>query len=81
LNDELKKLTPLQAAIVGAYTGVLVGDFADMHEYIERKLGRRVSTGEMGLRGEDFLNEVRTAVKADLLAIVADPAPEEESLP
>ena len=34
-------------AIVGAYTGFLCGNFSDMHEYIEKIMGRPVFTHEM----------------------------------
>jgi hypothetical protein len=66
------KLTKEQAAIIGAFTGILSGQFADMHEYIERIMGRPVWTHEMGSR--EFMDKVRAAAKADFLAICAEGA-------
>ena len=63
------RLTARQAAIVGAYTGFLAGDFPTLHAYIEEKLGRPVWTHEMG--SETVTEEIREATKEDFLAIVA----------
>lgn len=35
-------MTKREAAIVSAYTGILIGSFSDMHEYVEEKLQRSV---------------------------------------
>jgi hypothetical protein len=40
-------MTKREAAIVAAYTGYLLGDFAEMHKYIEEKLERPVFTHEL----------------------------------
>ena len=40
----MKRLTKEQAAIIGAYTGFLAGPFGDMHEYIEKIMGRPIWT-------------------------------------
>lgn len=63
----MNKLTREQAAIIGAYTGVLAGNFSDMHEYIERIMKRPVFTHEMG--NEVIANQIKEAAKADFLAI------------
>lgn len=34
-------------AVISAYTGYLSGDFDDMHEYIEYRVGRPVFTHEL----------------------------------
>ncbi len=62
------KLTKQQAAIIGAYTGTLCGDFSDLHKYIEAKLNRPVFTHEMasGL----VVKEIKNASKADFMAIL-----------
>ena len=35
-------MTKQEKVIVSAYTGVLMCDFSDMHEYIEKVMGRPV---------------------------------------
>ncbi len=37
-----------EAAIVAAYTGFLIGEFSDMHKYIEEIMGGSVFTHELG---------------------------------
>ena len=55
-----------EAAIISAYTGILCGEFSDMHEYIEEIMGRPVFTHEMG----GAVNEqIKTKSKADFLAV------------
>jgi hypothetical protein len=66
----MTKLTKEQGAIVGAYTGILAGSFSDMHEYIERIMGRPVFTHEMG--NEKVYAQIREKAKTDFLAICAD---------
>lgn len=56
-----------EAAVLGAFTGVLMGPFNEMHEYIEEVMGRPVWTHEMGDRA--FALELREAARADFLAI------------
>lgn len=65
-----QRLTREQAAVIGAYTGYLAGPFSDMHEYIERVMGRPVWTHEMG--GGGLMDKLREASKADFLAITAE---------
>lgn len=43
-------MTKREAAIVSAYTGILIGDFSDMHKYIEEKLDRAVWTPELAYK-------------------------------
>lgn len=40
-------MTKQEKIVVSAYTGVLMCDFDDLHEYIEDKLGRSVWTHEL----------------------------------
>lgn len=61
------KLTKEQAAILGAYTGVLCGSFADLHEYAEKLLGRSIFTHEFG--SASFAEALRSAAKEDFIAI------------
>lgn len=64
------KLTKEQAAIIGAYTGVTCGPFGDVHEYIEKIMGRPVFTHEMA--SEKLMEEVRTLARPDFIALCAD---------
>lgn len=64
------KITRAQAAVLGAYTGILCGDFSDMHEYIEQIMGRPVYTHE--LASEDLTAKIREAAKADFLSILPE---------
>jgi len=43
----MKKLTREQAAFIGAFTGISMGPFEDVHGLIEVTLGRPVYTHEM----------------------------------
>jgi hypothetical protein len=64
------KLSRDQAAIVGAYTGKLAGPFSDLHEYVERVLGRPVYTHEFA--DEELYKEIREKCKQDFLNICAE---------
>lgn len=44
----MERLTKEQSAILSAYTGILCGSFAAMHEYITNLLGRPIFTHELG---------------------------------
>lgn len=61
------RLTKEQAAIIGVYTGVLCGDFADAQEYIEKLMGRPVWTHEMGSKA--FAAELTNLARSDFLSI------------
>lgn len=65
-----KRLTSDQAAIIGAYTGISCGPFSDVHEIIERVLGRSVFTHEMA--SKELMNEVKQRIKPEFLAICAE---------
>lgn len=67
---EITPLTVNQAAVVGAYTGFLVGNFRDMHEYVERVMDRPVWTHEMGT--EEIALQIREASKEDFLRLVPE---------
>lgn len=60
-------MTKEEKIIVSAYTGVLMCNFSDMHEYIEKKLGRPVWTHE--LADEKVWDEIHAATKADFLEL------------
>lgn len=60
-------MTYREKIIVSAYTGYLMCDFSDMHEYIEKKLGHPVWTHEMA--DEDIQEAIRNAVHPDFIAL------------
>jgi ribosomal protein S6 len=60
-------MTRNEAAIVGAYTGFLLGSFSDMHEYVEKIMGRPVFTHEMG--NAAIAKEIQDKAKADYISI------------
>lgn len=64
----MNRLNKEQAAIIGAYTGILVGPFAEMHEYIEKLLGRPVWTHE--LADPVLVEKIKVAAKPDLMKII-----------
>lgn len=67
---ENTKLTKRQAAVIGAFTGLLCGPFDDLHAYIEEILGRPVFTHELGSAA--LAEQIKLAAKADFLALCAD---------
>jgi len=60
-------MTKKEAAIISAYTGVLLGEFSDMHEYIEQILDRPVWTHQ--LANEDISNEIKNKSRDDFIAL------------
>lgn len=60
-------MTKREAAIIAAYTGYLIGDFSEMHEYIEKVMGRPVFTHEMA--NEKFMEELHDKCKVDFVTI------------
>jgi hypothetical protein len=64
----MERLTKEQAAIIGAYTGIVCGDFSDLHEKIEEIAGRPVWSHEMGNR--EFMAKIREAARDEFLSIV-----------
>ena len=60
-------MTKQEKAIVSAYTGILMCDFSDVHEYIEKKLGRPVWTHEFA--DEGLNDEIREATREDFLSL------------
>lgn len=60
-------MTAQEAAVVSAYTGFLLGDFATMHQYVEKIMERPVYTHEMG--DQRITGEIRQRAKADFVAL------------
>ncbi|HEY5688049.1 MAG TPA: hypothetical protein VIS27_07070 [Yeosuana sp.] len=56
-----------EAAIVSAYTGILIGNFEDMHEYIEEILKRPVFIHE--LVDSDLVAKIKEKAKSDFISI------------
>lgn len=69
----IQKLTREQAAIIGAYTGIMCGPFGDVHAAIERVMGRPVWTHEMA--SSELMSEVRERIKPEFLALCAPDTP------
>ncbi len=68
MSDD-QKLTARQAAIIGAFTGVLCGPFADLHEYIDGLPGfSGIGTLGIAMHAE----QIKEAARADFLAIAAE---------
>jgi len=66
----LEILNGKEAAVIGAFTSRLAGPFGDVHEYIERILGRPVFTHE--LASKELSKEISEAAKRDFLDICAE---------
>lgn len=60
-------MTKHEAIVVSAYTGFLMCDFGDVHEYVEKKLGRPVWTHEFA--NKSIWEEIREKTKPDFLKI------------
>ena len=61
-------LTKREAAAVSAYTGILIGSFADMHEYAEEVMGRPIWTHQF----PRIADELKEAARADFMSIEVD---------
>lgn len=56
-----------EAAIVGAYTGILIGKFDDLHQYVEQILQRPVFTHEMA--DPTTMDKIKIAATDDFLQV------------
>lgn len=63
-------MTTREAAIVSAYTGVLIGELSDMQTYVEEIMGRPVWTHEMGTKA--VAEAIREKSKDDFCNIVVE---------
>lgn len=61
------RLTKEQAAIIGAFTGISCGPFADVHELAEKKLRRPIWTHQFA--NSELWAELKLAVRPDFLAL------------
>ena len=58
-------MTKREAAIVSAYTGYLIGDFSDMHGYIEEVMERPIFTHEL----PSIMDQLHEKTKNDFVSI------------
>lgn len=63
----MQKLTKEQAIIISAYTGFTACNFGDVHEAVEKKLGRPIWIHQFG--DEAMTEEIRNAFRKDFIAI------------
>lgn len=70
-------MTKQERVIVSAYTGFLMCNFGDMHEYIEKIMGRPVWTHELALK--PIMDEIKQKSKPDFLALCTDDSEAEAS--
>lgn len=68
------RLTRKQAAVIGAYTGVLCGPFDDVHAYVDGLPGLKGITSGFALVA--MADRIRDAAKADFLALCAIDGPD-----
>ena len=61
------KLTKEQAVIISGFTGILCGEFSDLHADVEKRLGRGVQTFEFGIK--EFIAEVKKIYEDDFIEI------------
>ena len=70
----IQKLTKEQAVVVSGFTGIVACPFADIHEEIERRVGRPVYTHELG--DTEFGGRVRELFRDDFLEMCYGRTPE-----
>lgn len=63
-------MTKKEAAIVSAYTGILIGEFSDLHEYIEKILDRPVFTHE--LSDKKLCVKIKEKSRQDFINIIVE---------
>lgn len=63
-------MTKHEAIVVSAYTGFLMCNFSDVHEYVEKKLGRPVWTHEFA--DKNIWDEIREKIRPDFVKICAE---------
>lgn len=61
-------MTKREAAVLSAFTGILIGEFGEMHKYIEQIMERPVFTHEMG--SKDKMAEIKEKARPDFMEIM-----------
>ncbi|KKN73083.1 hypothetical protein LCGC14_0403920 [marine sediment metagenome] len=60
-------MTKREAAIVSAYTGIMLGHFSDLQDYTEKLLQRPVWTHQFA--NKKIVNEIKNKSKQDFCSI------------
>lgn len=60
-------MTKREAAVVSAYTGILLGKFSDLHEYAEKAMERPIFSHEFG--DARIAAELHEKSKADFISL------------
>lgn len=63
----MQRLTKEQAAVLGAYTGIACGPFADIQEYAERVLDQPIWTHQFANR--ELVEKLKEKAKPDFLSL------------
>jgi hypothetical protein len=63
-------MTNREAAIISAYTGVLLGGFHEAHKYMEEIMDRPILTHEMG--DKEFMTRVKELARNDFLSLTVE---------
>jgi hypothetical protein len=71
MGIEMQKLTRRQAAIIGAFTGVTCGPFADIQDYVDSLPGFE-GIGTLSFGSKEVAEQIREASRADFIAICAE---------
>lgn len=61
-------MTKREAAIVTAFTGVLIGEFSEFHKYAEEIMGRPIFTHEFA--DEEIEKKLKELSKPDILKML-----------
>ena len=69
----MKRLTREQAAVIGAYTGIICGPFGDIQEYAKRILKRPIWTHEFA--SQELRDTLKQAATEDFRALCAEGLP------
>ncbi len=63
----MEKLTKEQSVVIGAYSGILCGKFSDLHEYVEKIMGRSILTHEFA--DAETVKQIKDAAKPDFIKL------------
>lgn len=61
-------MTKREGAIISAYTGIMVGSFSDLHEYVEEIMGGPVFTHQF----PSLREKIKTSSKDDFMKLNKD---------
>ena len=62
-------MTKHEAAVISAFTGLLIGGFDELHKYIEQIMGRPVFTHELG--SAQVANQIKELSRPDFIKLNA----------